>query len=74
MNGYRPTWILKGNIVNMKIAYILSSLENAGPIVVAYELVQQLIKHDHTVEVFYFDDKIDLDFPCPIHKISMWKL
>ena len=73
MNGYRPTWILKGNIVNMKIAYILSSLENAGPIVVAYELVQQLIKHDHTVEVFYFDDKIDLDFPCPIHKISMWK-
>ena len=57
----------------MKIAYILSSLENAGPIVVAYELVQQLIKHDHTVEVFYFDDKIDLDFPCPIHKISMWK-
>lgn len=73
MNGYRPIWILKENIVNMKIAYILSSLENAGPIVVAYELVQQLIKHNHTVEVFYFDDKIDLDFPCSIHKISMWK-
>jgi len=57
----------------MKIAYILSSLKNAGPIVVAYELVQKMIEHNHQIEVFYFDDKKDLDFPCPTHQISMWQ-
>lgn len=55
----------------MNIAYILSSLENAGPIVVAYELVQLFVKHNHQVEVFYFDNKKGLDFPCPTHHISM---
>ena len=48
----------------MRIAYILSSLANSGPIIVAYDLVQLMIRNGHSVEVFYFDDKTDLDFHC----------
>lgn len=55
----------------MKIAYILSSLANSGPIIVANELVKLMILHGHHVDVYYFDNKVDLDFPCPIHRISM---
>lgn len=55
----------------MRIAYILSSLANSGPIIVAYDLVQLMIRNGHSVEVFYFDDKTDLDFPCATHRINM---
>ena len=55
----------------MRIAYILSSLANSGPIIVAYDLVQLMIRNGHSVEVFYFDDKTDLDFPCATHRIKM---
>ena len=55
----------------MKIAYILTSLANSGPIVVAYELVRLMVSHGNEVDVFYFDDKVDLNFPCSVYKISM---
>ena len=55
----------------MRIAYILSSLANSGPIIVAYDLVQLMVKNGHEVEVFYFDNKIQLKFPCPVHQISL---
>ena len=55
----------------MKIAYILSSLANSGPIVVALDLVREMQKKKHTVEVYYFDNKKELEFPCPTHQISI---
>lgn len=55
----------------MRIAYILSSLANSGPIVVAYDLITMMVKHGHYVEVFYFDDKNELIFPCKTTKIAM---
>lgn len=56
---------------HMKIAYILSSLANSGPILVALDLARLMIDNGHDVDVFYFDDIQELDFPCPVHRISM---
>ena len=55
----------------MKIAYILSSLSNSGPILVAYDLVKLMVEHGHIVKVYYFVDKVNLDFPCPTERITM---
>ena len=55
----------------MRIAYILSSLANSGPIVVALDLVREMLKNQQDVEVFYFDNKKELEFPCPTHQISI---
>lgn len=52
---------------SMKIAYIVSSLANSGPVIVVCDLVSMMLKHGHEVEVFYFDDKVELDFPCATH-------
>lgn len=55
----------------MKIAYILSSLSNSGPIIVAYDLVKLMVANGHDVSVYYFDSKRDLDFPCQTQQISL---
>ncbi len=59
----------------MKIAYILPSLDNKGPIIVVKNLVRKLVEKGCTVDVFYFDDhpnpiisdvkteKIDIESP-----------
>ncbi len=54
----------------MKIAYIIPSLANRGPIIVVQELAQQFVKNGHRVEVFYFDDKNELAFDCPVRRIK----
>lgn len=53
----------------MNIAYIVPSLKNAGPVLVVKELVEQMEKNGHQCHVFYFDDKIELSFTCPISQI-----
>lgn len=40
----------------MKIAFILPSLANRGPIIFTQYLLSELIKSDIEIEVFYFDD------------------
>ena len=55
----------------MKVALLLTSLDNSGPIIVAYDLATMLVERGHECEVFYFKDEIELDFPCPTHKISL---
>lgn len=55
----------------MKIAYILPSLANSGPVIVAQDLAKVLVAHGHQVEVFYFDDRVELKFPCRTTRISM---
>lgn len=56
----------------MKIAFILPSLGNNGPILIAKYLITNLIK-EHNVDVYYFDERIELDFPCPTIKINFIK-
>ncbi|MEG1861814.1 MAG: glycosyltransferase family 4 protein, partial [Bacteroidaceae bacterium] len=54
----------------MKIAYIITSLANSGPIIVVQDLVHLLVEAGHECTVFYFDEKKDLNFPCPTERIS----
>ncbi|MDR3704735.1 MAG: glycosyltransferase family 4 protein [Paludibacteraceae bacterium] len=56
----------------MKIAFIIPSLVNQGPIVVVHNIVTALLdKTDVIIHVYYFDDKKGLDFSCPTIRISM---
>ena len=54
----------------MKIAYILPSLANMGPIMVANVIIENLIDKVDTIDVYYFDDKIGLDFKCKTIQIE----
>lgn len=55
----------------MKIAYIVPSLANRGPVIVVQELVRQFARHGHSCTVFYFDDIVELDFDCLVRQINM---
>lgn len=55
----------------LKIAILLPSLANTGPIIVAKNIVSEL-KKDFYFEVFYFDDKEELHFDCKTTKIKFW--
>lgn len=59
----------------MKIAFILPSLANRGPIVFTQYLLQGLIKNGLEIEVFYFDDaeKNILDLGVKTTRIAFWK-
>lgn len=54
----------------MKIAFIVPSLANKGPIVVVDTIVRNLINKVDQIDVFYFDDKFGVYFICPTHKID----
>lgn len=55
----------------MRIAYIIPSLVANGPCLVARDLVEVMTRHGHTCEVYYLDEKGTLEFPCPVHHISL---
>lgn len=55
----------------MKIAYIVPSLKNAGPVLVVKDLVTVMCQHGHWCEVFYFDDIRELTFDCPVKRINL---
>jgi glycosyltransferase involved in cell wall biosynthesis len=55
----------------MKIAYIVPSLANKGPVIVVQELVRQFVKHGHECTVFFFDDIVELIFDCTVQRIGM---
>lgn len=57
----------------MKIAFLLPSLANQGPIIVAKDIVNNIIKDNHKVDVFYFDNIVEVKFDCNCYKISIWK-
>lgn len=50
---------------------VLPSLAQKGPIIVAKDIIEQLI-NDCYFEVFYFDDIIELDFPCKVTQIDKY--
>jgi glycosyltransferase involved in cell wall biosynthesis len=39
-------------------------------VIVVQELVRQFVGHGHRVEVFYFDDRNELVFDCPVRRIK----
>lgn len=56
----------------MKIAYILTSLDASGPIIVAKDLARLMVDYGHKVDVYYFKDtEVKLEFSCPIYHIGM---
>lgn len=57
----------------MKIAYIIPSLVNKGPIVVVKNLVDNIINTEHQVDVYYFDELPAMKFQCTTKRISMSK-
>lgn len=58
----------------IKIAVILPSLANKGPVIVAHDVISGLVKHGgFEVTVFYFDNLIDLKFPCRTKQIKFFE-
>lgn len=57
----------------MNIAYIIPSLANKGPILVVKELVEQMVKNGQQCSVFYFDDRCEITFDCPVYRIKFGK-
>lgn len=57
----------------MRILYILPSLSNTAPIQIASLLVESCIKNGFYVEVNYFDDICEIDFPCVSKRININK-
>lgn len=58
----------------MKIAFIVPALINKGPVIVAKDLCDCLVKWGHDCTVFYFDAvDSELDFPCAIQHINFWR-
>lgn len=55
----------------MKIAYIVPSLVNKGPIVVVHTIVKNIVDKVDLVHVYYFDDDFVLEFPCQTYKLTM---
>ncbi|WP_162426913.1 glycosyltransferase family 4 protein [Pontibacter pudoricolor] len=56
----------------LKIAYILPSLANQGPILVVRDIVRSL-HQVAAITVFYFDPVVEITFDCPTRRISMWE-
>lgn len=54
----------------MKIAFIITSLANKGPILVVKDLVTVMNLHGHQCFVYYFDEIKEVDFHCPTQKIG----
>ena len=60
----------------MRIAIIVPSLANKGPVIVARDICEYLVRLGHACKVFYFDEKEKKDcieFPCDSQKISFYK-
>lgn len=56
----------------MRVAYVLPSLINKGPVIVAHTLVKHLLPRLEQVDVYYFDELPGaMKFPCPTHRITM---
>lgn len=55
----------------MRVAFILPSLANKGPVVFTKYLIDALLDFSIEIEVFYFKEIRELDFSVPCHKISI---
>ena len=56
----------------MTVAYLLPSLSQQGPVIVAHDLIVELVRRGVECRVFYFDEAVGpvLSFPCEAERIS----
>lgn len=57
----------------MKVAFIITSCANKGPIIMVHTLVNYLNKAGIKCSVYYFDDINELVFPCDTKRISFFE-
>ena len=58
----------------MKIAFIIPSLINEGPVIVTKDIIEGLIDKVNLIDVYYFDkENIELLFPCNTYRISFFQ-
>lgn len=55
----------------MKIAFILPSLSNKGPIIVAKDIIDNISK-ENEIDVYYFDDISEISINCNLIRISIF--
>jgi glycosyltransferase involved in cell wall biosynthesis len=55
----------------MRIAFILPSLSNKGPIIVAKDIIDN-ISNEHEIDLYYFDDINEIYINCNLIKISIF--
>ena len=57
----------------MRIAFILPSLENTGPIIITKHLVDYLLKNNINVDIYYFKRTLNnVDFKTNTYKINLF--
>jgi glycosyltransferase involved in cell wall biosynthesis len=56
----------------MKIAFILPKLVNQGPVIVARDIINNIVDMVDEIELFYFDNQVELEFKCKCTKISFF--
>lgn len=57
----------------MKIAFIVASRANKGPVLVAKDLANYFLADGHDVHLYYFDDTLEVKFNCKCYKIRFIK-
>lgn len=55
----------------MRIAFILPSLAQKGPAIVVQDIIRNIADTLHSIDLYYFDNLIELHFNIPIHEIKM---
>lgn len=60
--------------MRVRIALLIPDLSNTAPTLVARELVIQYLNHGHQVEVFYFKNRSEVDFPCSCTMVAWYSL
>lgn len=56
-----------------KIAFLLPSLANTGPIIVAKDIINSILSQNtekFKITVFYFDDIVELEFNCETERVE----
>jgi glycosyltransferase involved in cell wall biosynthesis len=54
----------------MKIAFIIPSLAQKGPILVVKDIISQILNKVDVVDVYYFNDIVEVELDCPVFKID----
>lgn len=57
----------------MRIAILIPSLANKGPVIVAKDLSHFFVENGCDCHVYYFDEIKELDFPCQCTKIGFFE-
>ena len=55
-----------------KIAFVVPSLANTGPIIVVRDLCEGLLAKGFICKVFYFDEILELEMPCSTEHVSFF--